>query len=69
MVASVLHLGNVRFGSNSTGQAVLNNNTELRRVSNVRKKQGHSAFRLFYTFHVIFPCSSWDWMLTVSRKD
>lgn len=42
VVASVLHLGNVRFGSDSTGRAVLGNNAELLRVSNVRKKQGPS---------------------------
>uniref|UniRef100_H3DEN5 Myosin IH n=1 Tax=Tetraodon nigroviridis TaxID=99883 RepID=H3DEN5_TETNG len=35
VVASVLHLGNIRFGSDSAGQAVLNNNAELHRVSDL----------------------------------
>uniref|UniRef100_A0A8P4GMI3 Myosin IHa n=1 Tax=Dicentrarchus labrax TaxID=13489 RepID=A0A8P4GMI3_DICLA len=35
IVASVLHLGNVQFDSDSKGHALLNNNTELRWVSNL----------------------------------
>uniref|UniRef100_A0A671Y6J5 Myosin IH n=1 Tax=Sparus aurata TaxID=8175 RepID=A0A671Y6J5_SPAAU len=35
IVSSVLHLGNIRFESNSKGQAVLANNDELRWVSNL----------------------------------
>lgn len=58
MVASVLHLGNVRFGSDSTGQAVLSNNAELRRVSNVRKKPGHSEVSgYFMPFASFFPAA------------
>lgn len=55
MVASVLHLGNVRFGSDSTGQAVLNNNAELCRVSDVRNRHGRSEVSgHFSTFHLLF---------------
>ncbi|XP_070689239.1 unconventional myosin-Ih [Pempheris klunzingeri] len=35
IVASVLHLGNVTFDSNSKGHAILNDNAELRWVSNL----------------------------------
>ncbi|XP_062272746.1 unconventional myosin-Ih [Scomber scombrus] len=35
IIASVLHLGNVRFDSDSKGHAALNNNAELRWVSNL----------------------------------
>lgn len=69
IVASVLHLGNVCFDSDSTGQAVLRDSAELLWVSNVSKTlQTTKGFGLLYTFHVIFPCSCWGWMLPVSRK-
>lgn len=37
IVASVLHLGNIQFVSDSKGHAFLNNTAELRWVSNVRQ--------------------------------
>ncbi|XP_036952953.1 unconventional myosin-Ih [Acanthopagrus latus] len=42
IVASVLHLGNINFESNSKGQAVLANNDELRWVSNLLGVDAHS---------------------------
>ncbi|XP_023269398.1 unconventional myosin-Ih [Seriola lalandi dorsalis] len=41
IVASVLHLGNVQFDSDSKGQALLNNNAELRWVSNLLGVDAH----------------------------
>ncbi|KAM7391895.1 hypothetical protein PAMP_022543 [Pampus punctatissimus] len=42
IVASVLHLGNVQFDSDSKGHATLNNNAELRWVSNLLGVDAHS---------------------------
>ncbi|XP_035513802.1 unconventional myosin-Ih [Morone saxatilis] len=42
IVASVLHLGNVQFDTNSKGHALLNNNAELRWVSNLLGVDAHS---------------------------
>ncbi|KAM8760807.1 LOW QUALITY PROTEIN: unconventional myosin-Ih [Acanthopagrus schlegelii] len=42
IVASVLHLGNINFESNTKGQAVLANNDELRWVSNLLGVDAHS---------------------------
>ncbi|XP_040897937.1 unconventional myosin-Ih [Toxotes jaculatrix] len=42
IVASVLHLGNVQFDSDSKGHALLNNNAELRWVSNLLGIDAHS---------------------------
>ncbi|XP_070760760.1 unconventional myosin-Ih [Enoplosus armatus] len=42
IVASVLHLGNIQFDSNSKGHALLNNNAELRWVSNLLGVDAHS---------------------------
>uniref|UniRef100_A0AAX7UA02 Myosin IHa n=1 Tax=Astatotilapia calliptera TaxID=8154 RepID=A0AAX7UA02_ASTCA len=41
VIASVLHLGNVRFDSDSKGHALLNNNTELHWVSNLLGVDAH----------------------------
>uniref|UniRef100_A0A3B4UHI1 Myosin IH n=1 Tax=Seriola dumerili TaxID=41447 RepID=A0A3B4UHI1_SERDU len=41
IVASVLHLGNIQFDSDSKGQALLNNNAELRWVSNLLGVDAH----------------------------
>ncbi|XP_070820436.1 unconventional myosin-Ih [Chaetodon trifascialis] len=41
IVASVLHLGNVQFDSDSKGHALLNNNAELRWVSNLLGVDAH----------------------------
>lgn len=69
IIASVLHLGNVCFDPDSTGQAVLRDSAELHWVSNVSKtQQTTKGFRLFHAFHVIFPCSCWGWMLPVSKR-
>ncbi|XP_029960506.1 unconventional myosin-Ih [Salarias fasciatus] len=42
IVASVLHLGNVQFDSDSKGQALLNNNHELSWVSNLLGVDAHT---------------------------
>ncbi|XP_053181207.1 unconventional myosin-Ih [Scomber japonicus] len=42
IIASVLHLGNVQFDSDGKGHAVLNNNAELRWVSNLLGVDAHS---------------------------
>uniref|UniRef100_A0A4W6GC86 Myosin IH n=1 Tax=Lates calcarifer TaxID=8187 RepID=A0A4W6GC86_LATCA len=42
IVASVLHLGNIQFAADSKGQALLNNNAELRWVSNLLGVDAHS---------------------------
>uniref|UniRef100_A0A3Q0SGY0 Myosin IH n=1 Tax=Amphilophus citrinellus TaxID=61819 RepID=A0A3Q0SGY0_AMPCI len=42
VIASVLHLGNVRFDSDSKGYTLLSNNTELRWVSNLLGVDAHS---------------------------
>ncbi|XP_047185070.1 unconventional myosin-Ih [Scophthalmus maximus] len=42
IVASVLHLGNVQFDSDSKGHALMNNNPELRWVSNLLGVDAHT---------------------------
>ncbi|KAM9360809.1 unconventional myosin-Ih [Symphorus nematophorus] len=42
IVASVLHLGNIQFDSDSKGHALLNNNAELHWVSNLLGVDAHS---------------------------
>lgn len=56
VVASVLHLGNVQFDADGKGHALLNDRTDLDRVSNVRKRLNvftfstrvHASLMLFF---------------------
>lgn len=71
IVASVLHLGNVEFGSDSKDRALLENKTQLNWVSNVRQEE-KSVFvlkRLLCAESVPFPHSCLEWMPSAFRRD
>lgn len=70
IVASVLHLGNVQFVSDSKDHALLDNKAELRWVSNVRKEKKKKdekslnilSYKRYCTHCILFiHAAAWSW--------